>query len=480
MAEPRPSSIDLPPLNSDAGVRSSTNQVEIRVEPQRPKEAQARGALDLLLKIEADARRAATTSELSFIAANETLKITRCRQIFVLRRHGGKMRVDCVSSVGKVERNSPRIRWIEAIVKNLSDDAGLSTAREFTLPAYCPNGDEEHKTFPFRFIAWLPFALPSGQVFGGMLFAREIPWTEADMVVAGRLCETYGHAWAALTGKRRLNRRTRLALFLWTGGLALLVAAGFYPVPMAVLAPVEVSAIEPVTVAAPLDGIIGTVSVVPNQPVKKGDIVVRLSDVGFRNDLEVAERDVSVANARLKRVTLAAVNDFKARSELAEARAELALAEAKRDYARDLLARSSIPAPADGVAVFTDARDLTGRPVQTGQRILDIADPAQTELRIDVPVADAIALKTGARVRAFLDSDPLTPIDAEVVSASYEATEAKGVGLAYRVRARLAGEAQADYRLGTRGTAQILGDKVPLAFYLLRRPLSALRQSFGL
>jgi multidrug efflux pump subunit AcrA (membrane-fusion protein) len=454
--------------------------VQISVEPAKPKEAGARGAIDLLLKIEAEARRAFTPGELAFLAANETMKITRCRQIFVCRRRGARMRIEAVSSVGKVERNSPRVRWIETIVKNLAKDTGLTSASEFTLPAYCPLGDEEHKTFPFRFMAWLPFALSSGHVFGGVVLAREIPWVEADLVVARRLAETYAHAWAALTGKGRLRRQLRMAPFLGIATLVLIVAAGFYPVPMAVLAPVEVSAIEPVTVAAPLDGIIGTVEVAPNQAVRKGDIIARLSDVGFRNDLAVAERDVSVSSARLKRVTLAAVNDFKARSELAEARAELALAEAKRDYARDLLSRSAIPSPADGVAVFTDPRDLTGHPVQTGMRIMDIADPAQIELRVDVPVADAIALKTGAKVRAFLDSDPLEPVDAKVVSASYEAVDAKGIGLAYRVRAQFAGKDNKAFRLGTRGTAQIMGDEVPLAFYLLRRPLSALRQRFGL
>jgi multidrug efflux pump subunit AcrA (membrane-fusion protein) len=478
MAESTLATISAVPDTEDVQ-RPAPKTVQVKVEPPKPKEAGPRTAVDLLLKIEADARRAATPAELAFLAANETMKITRCRQIFVFRRRANRMRIEAVSSVGKVERNSPRIRWIEAIVRNLGKDAGVATPREFSLPAYCPRGDEEHKTFPFRFMAWQPFCLSSGYIFGGMLVAREVPWTDADLVVAGRLSETYAHAWAALTGKRTLRRQLRVTPFLWAAGILLVLAAGFYPVPMAVLAPVEVSAIEPVSVSAPLDGIIDKIEVTPNQQVRKGDIVVRLSDVGYRNDLAVAERDVSLASAKLKRVSLAAVNDFKARGELAEARAELALAEAKRDYASDLLVRSAIPAPADGVAVFTDARDLTGRPVQTGMRIMDIADPGQIELRIDVPVADAIALKTGAKVRAFLDSDPLRPVEAEVFAASYEATEAKGVGLAYRVRAKLQGERK-ELRLGTRGTAQIAGDEVPLAFYLLRRPLSALRQRFGL
>ena len=39
---------------------------------------------------------------------------------------------------------------------------------------------------------------------------------------------------------------------------------------------------------------------------------------------------------------------------------------------------------------------------------------------------------------------------------------------------------QAPPRIGLRGTAKILGDRVPLALYLFRRPLALLRQSLGI
>jgi hypothetical protein len=34
--------------------------------------------------------------------------------------------------------------------------------------------------------------------------------------------------------------------------------------------------------------------------------------------------------------------------------------------------------------------------------------------------------------------------------------------------------------MGLKGTAKIYGDKVPLFYYLMRRPISALRQTFGI
>ncbi|GLS33897.1 HlyD family secretion protein [Mesorhizobium albiziae] len=136
-------------------------------------------------------------------------------------------------------------------------------------------------------------------------------------------------------------------------------------------------------------------------------------------------------------------------------------------------------APAPGVAIFTYKRDWIGRPVSTGERLMEIADPDKVQLRIDVPVADAIAVQSGAKVRAFLDSDPLRPVAAEVRSASYEAQLTDGNALAYRIYAAI-GAGQAPLRLGIRGTAQISGEKVPLAYYLFRRPIATIRQRFGL
>ncbi|WP_144223370.1 efflux RND transporter periplasmic adaptor subunit [Mesorhizobium amorphae] len=450
-------------------------QTKVSANAQPPPSPQA---FDLLLKIEADARRCETVGELVFLIANDTLRLTRARQIFVFASKGASQRVEAVSSIGKVERDSPRIRWIEAITQALATDAGLEGKREFVLPAYCPPGDEEHKTYPYRFLLWLPFRLRNGRVFGGMLLAREVPWNEGDLVVAARLADTYAHAWVALTGERRLRRRSSIKPWLAVAAL-MFVAAGFIPVPLTVLAPAEVAPVEPRVVAAPLDGVVDTIAVDPNANVQQGQLLFGMSDTALRNELAVAEQDVMVAEAKLKQVSQAAIADPKSRGDLAVTRTELSLATAKRDYASDLLERSRVTAPISGVAIFTDKRDWIGRPVTTGERIMEIADPNKVQIRIDVPVADAVAVTSGAKVRAFLDSDPLRPLTAHVRTASYEAQLIEGNVLAYRIYATIE-EKPDNLRLGIRGTAQVSGDKVPLAYYLFRRPIAAIRQRLGL
>ena len=276
--------------------------------------------------------------------------------------------------------------------------------------------------------------------------------------------------------RKRYNFNQRHAMI--AGGALVLVAV--IPVPMTVLAPMDVAAVNAKVLAAPMDGIVDSVLVAPNAPVKAGDVVVRLSDTALRNEEAVAQQEVNVADARLRQVMQGAISDDRMLREIAIARAEVAVKQARLAYARDMLKRTVIAAPSDGVAVYTDRRDWQGRPVQTGERIIEIADPSLLELRIFVPVKDSIAVKEGSRVRAFLDSDPVNPVSAVVRSASYEARQHDNGVLAYQVLADVPADKAQSIRLGIHGTAQVTADRVPLAFWLFRRPFTAMRQWLGL
>jgi hypothetical protein len=107
-----------------------------------------------------------------------------------------------------------------------------------------------------------------------------------------------------------------------------------------------------------------------------------------------------------------------------------------------------------------------------------IAAPDAAELGISIPVSDAIALQSGAEVRLFLDADPLGSVDATLEYAAYQPKETPEGILAYQAVARF--DSPDDIpRIGLKGSAKIMGDHVPLALFLFRRPLSALRQMIG-
>jgi multidrug efflux pump subunit AcrA (membrane-fusion protein) len=434
-----------------------------------------------LLKVEADARGAQTEAELLFLIANETRKLVRARQVFVLRRkRADSFHVKAVSSIDAVDRNSPLIRWIERVTSRLRKDSGLSEPREFTLPAYCDEAEAEAKTYPFANMLWVPFNLRDGDTYAGALLAREQTWQEADIVVARRLADCFSHAWAALQGIRRLKAASPWGsrLMLATGLAALLCLA--IPVPLTVLAPGQIVPRDPYVVAAPIEGIVDEIVIEPNTQVGEGDLLLRLVDTTLRNELELSESQVRLAETKLKRDAQAAFEEADAKRELRLAMSELQLKQAERNYASDLLSRATLSAPVAGVAVFSSRKDWKGRPVAAGERIMEIADPGNVELEVRLPVGDSISLEQGARVKVFLDSDPLNAREATVVHVSHEAAPDATNVLSYRVIARLADPAGAVPRIGEHGTAQLFGDSVALFYYLFRRPITALRQHTGL
>ncbi|QDY70297.1 HlyD family efflux transporter periplasmic adaptor subunit [Qingshengfaniella alkalisoli] len=451
--------------------KASRDRTVPRADARKP------NAVELLLRIESELRQVESVQELKFVLANETPVLSRASQVFVVSVKGRRRRVEAVTGIGVVERNAPRIRWIEAVIGGLAEDAGLQARRDFRLPAYAPPEGEHSDSFPYPFMLWVPFILPGGHVFGGLLLARERPWSDSDVLVSERVAETGGYCWAAMAGKRRLKRRVRIGPVL-AALVICLVAAGFVPVPLTVLAPAQVVSVEPRIIAAPLDGTIDSIAVDPNAEVAAEDELFRMSDTTLRNDLAVAEQEVRVAEADFKRIAQSAVTDPSARADFAVARTELSLATARRDYAQELLNRTVVAAPAAGVVIYGDRREWIGRPVQVGERLMEIADPTRVQLRIDVPVADSIVMREGASARAFLDSDPLKPVPATVISASFEAQRTEEDVMAYRIYARFS-EDHAPMQLGTRGTAQIYGEQVSLAYYLFRKPLAAARQWLG-
>ena len=438
-------------------------------------------ASNLILGIEREARQAETEAELRFLMVNSTRKIVNYRQGFLLSKKGPKNYItDAISSLSAVDRNSNFVRWIEECVDNSVKENGDEVAAFVKVKSDNEEKNPDAKSYPFGNFVLLPLKLRDGIVFAQLVLARENAWVEEDVVPASRLVETYSHAWEALTGPRILNKRLRdKTLTAILSGVAI-AAAGFLPVPLTVLAPAEVTASNPIVVAAPLDGVLDRIEIEPNSMVKKGDLLFRFSDTELKNRVDISGQNVQVAEARYLQAQRNSFSDPKSKRDLAIALSELKLKAAEYDYARDLLARTEVRAPQDGLVIFSDKDDWTGKPVATGERIMRLANPTNVELTINLPVADSIVLGSEARIRLFMDSAPLHPVEARLVNASYHAKPDIDGVLSYRTVARFHNvEESAVPRIGLRGTAQIHGENVPLAFFIFRKPLSVMRQWIG-
>ena len=341
----------------------------------KPKVADNQTALLALLKVEAEVRDADSVRDLILLMANETRKLTRARQIFVVMSGVGKaFEVQGVSSIPVVDRSAPLIIFVERLVRSAAKSKALNAIHVLKMP---PAGtDSVADSYPFRELVWMPLKHKGGALRGGLVLAREQAWSDQDLVIAGRLSAAFAHALQALRGPDRNFARKLLTLSRWHAGVtvALLAALSLVRVPLSALAPAEIVARDPFVVAAPIDGVIEAIEVDPSHAVKKGDLLVKLADTTLRNRFEVASREVQVAEARLKQSNQIAFSDPRGMHEIGIARAELGLKIAERDFARELLEKSEIRAQRDGIAMYSDKRDLLGRPVAVGERILEVAD----------------------------------------------------------------------------------------------------------
>ncbi|MGA9434171.1 MAG: HlyD family efflux transporter periplasmic adaptor subunit [Roseobacter sp.] len=429
-----------------------------------------------LLQLEADIRSVETEHELLFHMANESRNVLAFRQAFVLRRRR-RWRLAVVSSVSTFDRNAPLNLAIVQFAESLRTTASEDQAVSVDLSEY--SDTDTLKMHPFRYALWLPMRTRQNKLYAGLLLLREAPWPKAIVPLAERVVATYGHAWEALSG-RKLNRQTivsrRILLPVFA---AALLSLGLFKAPLTVLAPSEVTGRDRVTVAAAITGVVEEVTVSPNSLVEAGTLLARYDDTELRNALEIADRETIVARAQLEKLQNASFSDQLAARELKIAEAELELALAESALARDRLARVEIRSSRAGLVVFEDARDLIGRPVSVGERLMEIVDPDDLEFTIRLPVSDSIMLEDGARVRVFQDSNPLNPVSAVLSRRSYRATFREDGSFAYTLTATGNSENIGSLRLGAQGTAQLFGDRHTLFFIVFRRPISWVRQRFG-
>jgi hypothetical protein len=250
------------------------------------------------------------------------------------------------------------------------------------------------------------------------------------------------------------------------------------PVPLTVIAPAEVVPRDPFLVRAPLDGVIDQFLVQPNQVVNAGTALFNLDTTALQTRNAVARKAYDTAREEYRQAAQLAVSDDKGKLDMATRRGVLEEKSVELAYTNEQLGRVQVKAERAGVVVFADVNDWLGKAVVMGEKILTLADPQQVELAIQLPVGDSIDVAPGAAIKLYPNGNPLRAFDTRLTHAAYHAEPLPDGRLVYRLKARFT-EGSALPRIGLMGTAKIYGDHVPLGYYVLRRPLTSLRQWVG-
>lgn len=467
---------------------SQSKKVDVQIPDAQKAAATSRGtdarsqketsALLKILQLEADLRKVHSERELTYFLANETRAVLGFRQAFVLRK-GRNWRVEAVSSVTTFDRNAPINREIRLFVATLTKKIEPDTATLTFLGAREKLPVLNAHAFPHGI--WMPLETRKGRIFAGILILHEREWPHSVLPLCERVCEASAHAWQALRGQS-LERKYRIPKKLTLTVLAaVLIGAAFVRMPLTVIAPVEVSSEDRLAVTVPLQGVIQSVDISPNEWVEAGQVIARIDDTELRNALSVAQQQVIVARTRVDQLQNASFADRAAAREVRVAEAELELARSELRIAEARLERVDIRAEKSGIAIFDDPNSLIGLPVRVGQGIMEIVSPDAPEFTIRLPVIDHINLKEGSKVRIFLDSRPLDPINATLTRNSFRAQSQPDGSFAYTLKATANNAEDIEgLRIGAYGTAQLHGDEHSLYFNIFRRPLTWLRQTLGI
>nr|WP_321241357.1 biotin/lipoyl-binding protein [uncultured Tolumonas sp.] len=431
----------------------------------------AERAFAQFIHLEQQARAAETAETLAYTMVNDSQSLFGFRHVALIING----RVRAVTGVTVPDPHAPFVAFIERACKQLMAGQHLQQAATINAAWLDQQLLHDWQTLSAQEALWVPLKDRKGQLIGGLWYARDQQWQDGERLLAEQLAAACSHAWLAL--EPRQAWRPRWPKMRIMAGIALLLLVMLLPIRQSVLAPAEVIPLGGRVVAAPLDGVIAEFLVKPNQSVKKNDILVRFDNTTLKAQADVAERALGVAEAEFRSSSQRAFQDAESNSRLDLLSAQVAQKRAERDYAQELLQRSEIRAERAGIAVFADAERWIGKPVRTGERLMDLADPMQAELKVELDVGDAIQLPADAEIALFLDSDPLLHHEAHLERAAYEAQPTPAGTLAYRLDARFSDKPP---RIGLRGTAKIYGERVPLGVYLFRRPLASLRKTLGI
>ena len=447
-------------------------------------EATEKSQFDAVHNLALRSVKSVSPADLSFIIVNETISLAPYRQAaFFSVTPVGSFELSAASGLVSVAEDSPYAIWLSGFVKYLSKvDIKEDSCHEL-------NFSEAPEEFKDGWEEWLPVHLVISKLFdqagvlqGMVMYAREEPWSSNELERLKHIHQIYGSCLGFLSDIK-VDFITRIRGWMSKAASYWVVIAIFVglsiPIRLSVLAPGEIIALNAFAVAAPQNGVISKIHVQPNSIVKSGDLLFSLDDTTITSQLDVAAKALSIARANALNAQQRAFNDLKSKGEIASAIGRVREKEAELASLKSLMSRVEVRAERDGIVIYGDPNDWIGKPVQTGERVMQLANQDDAGLLVWLPVHEALNLEVGAPMRLFLHIDPLNPLSASLLQTSFQPTMSPEGVSAYRIKGKFGNEVERP-RIGLRGTVRISGKWATLGYYFFRRPITAVREWTGL
>ncbi len=444
---------------------------------------QAAQILSVVCNLVVDACRSSSKQTLIFKILNNTVHLCHYDRAVLWDVEGSQPRLLGVSGQLEAEKNTVLARELGKLARAVPSPGNATILDKASFEGMAETWSSLASRTEGLSLLWLPI-VSHGRLVAALWLERwgDSVWQESESKVAESLLDGYGAAWERHTSRLSLRARARkrgLRLVL-TALLATVIVyfAGFRPQPLRLVAPCEIIPHDPFVVTAPLDGVVEEVNVVPGQTVAKGDLLFTYDGQGAKQELEVAEKQVKVIQAQFERLTAMAFIDEQHLSETKVLRHKLQQERLRLQLAERIVGQLEVYAKVSGVAMLGHPHEWRGRPVRIGERVVTIIDPDKTLLRVWLAENDNVGLDRSRRLDVFLHATPHISHKAKIEYVSPD-TSLSPAGIPSFVVEAAWAEQQQGLRPGLKGTTILYGQKVSLAYWLLRKPWTAARRTFG-
>ncbi len=268
-----------------------------------------------------------------------------------------------------------------------------------------------------------------------------------------------------LERKRRfmaMEKKRRTAIL--TLAAAGVIFLGIFPLPLRVDGDSTVAPARRAQVQPEIEGVVGKVFVHEGETVSRGQVLAEMEAWDYRSALAVAEAKYQTSVLQ--------VNHSLAGNDTGEAGVQRVQADywkTEVDRAKELLDRTQLRAPIDGVISTPRVENFAGRRLLHGESFAEIMDTSQAVVDVAVDDADAGLLRPGLKTVVKLNSYPTRTFRGVVAIVSPKG-EMQHDERVFFARVKLENPDGA-IRAGMEGRGKVTVGWYPAGYVLFRRPV---------
>jgi RND family efflux transporter MFP subunit len=226
----------------------------------------------------------------------------------------------------------------------------------------------------------------------------------------------------------------------------------------AVVAPVRRALVQP-----EMEGVVGNVLVREGERIQRGQALAEMEAWNFRSSLAAAESKYETAMLEMNKAL--AMNDG-TQAGVHRVQADYWRAEVER--AKEMLEKTQLRSPIDGVVATPHVENFAGRKLERGDSFAEVVDTSEAMVDVAVDDVDAGFLRAGQRASVKLNGYPTRTFHGEVAVVSPKGTVLKD-GSVFYARVAVPNE-QGMIRAGMEGRGKVRTSWYPAGYVLFRRP----------